>query len=793
MTQRPLRTVIILVLGLAGTVVLAQLLSRSYAVRSWLGWTLLTIYAWEAFLTVACAGFGFFVLTRVLRLRDLSHLEAFALGLPIGLVGFAEGMFAAGYLGAYGPTFAVVLPGAMSATWFLPGGAASRWMRTSFKLPTSFRLYPASFAAALFGALCLAVMYVELVSPDALNYDSTWYHLVVSQDYAREGRIVPFMASWTMNVAHLTSIVQTWCFILPGPWPVDHPVRWMLTLHTEFTIFLWTLVTVAAALNWSTGRRVSAGWAAFFLFPSIFVYDSNLGGSADHFLALFAAPLLLATGRAIRGLRPADCALVGILGAGATMTKLQSVYMLAPIALVLACRWIQLAAQRLLGRSEPPPWKSLVSGPLLAVAVLLVLASPQAIENWVWYHNPVYPFMPRVFVHSTPTMPDAAVLVENYYADWHWQAPTPLRQRIIEALELAVTFSFEPHYSFIGDRPYFGSLFTVLSPLLLFLPNAKRLWLAFVLAMGALFLWGFTYRVDRNLQTFLPMLVVVTGAIIARAWDLGTLGRVATIPLIALQVVWGGDLMFSGNDRFQAGVALLKSGYDGRAEQRFDGYRQGFRAVGKHLPVESLSVLHNAHLTLGMNRRILLDWIGFQGLIDYRAFRTPREMYDRFAELGVTHLIVIPGWHPADTKQEEVIFHTFVSFYAKRQADVGGFVIYEMPASPPPAQRPLEVLSIGLGGYSDGVYRIQDLGTVETLPPRFVRFARPEQPVREAAEIEQMLGGVDAALIASSYRLVGKASEVLNAKFRSVATFGSFSVYGRIAAAGAGDSRAIAQ
>jgi hypothetical protein len=434
----------------------------------------------------------------------------------------------------------------------------------------------------------------------------------------------------------------------------------------------------------------------------------------------------------------------------------------------------------------------LVGGPLLALALLVVLASPQAIENWVWFHNPVYPLMQRVFVHSAPTMPDAALMVENVISDYRWLAPAPLGRRITEALELAVSFSFEPHYSFIGNRPYFGSLFTVLSPILLFLPNAKRLWLGFALAMGALFMWGYTYRVDRNLQTFLPMLVVVTGTIIARAWDLGTLGRVATIPLIAMQVAWGGDLMFSGNDRLQAGVALLKSGLDGRAEQRFEGYRQGYRAVGKILPVDALAVLHNAHLTLGMNRRILLDWIGYQGLIDYRALRTPREVYDRFAELGVTHLIVIPGWHPADIKQEEVIFNTFISFYAKRQADVGGYVIYEMPAGPPPAQRPFQVLSIGMGGYADGVYRIQDLGTIEAMPPRFVRFAGPQQPIRAPAEIEQMLGGVDAALVSSAYHPDEKASEVLRSKFRSVATYGSFSVYGRVPG-GAGDGRAIAQ
>jgi len=383
MTPRPLRALAILLVGAVAAVVLVQILNQTYPLQSWLGFSLLAIYGWQLLLTIACAGFGRFVLLRVLRLPDLSGLETPALGLPVGLVGFAFAMFVGGYLALYGPWLAVILPVLMAATWFLTDSKSLRWMRPSLTLR------PTTLLVAAYGVLCLAVMYLELLSPDALNYDSTWCHLVVSQDYAREGRIVPFVANWTKNLPHMASIVQTWCFILPGPWPIDHPVRWMLALHTEFTIFLWTLVGVSAAIDWLCCRRVTAAWAAFFLFPGIFVHDNNLGGAADHFLALFAAPLLLAGARAGRAFDRGDCALLGILAAGATMTKLQSIYMLGPIAVLLACRWLQLAVRHLRAKPGGLDGKRLSLGPLIALACFAVIACPQAIENFVWFHNPL--------------------------------------------------------------------------------------------------------------------------------------------------------------------------------------------------------------------------------------------------------------------------------------------------------------------------------------------------------------------------------------------------------------------
>src|SRR6185503_6668625 len=115
-------------------------------------------------------------------------------------------------------------------------------------------------------------------------YDANFLHLVIPQDYAREGRIVSFPGGWVFNYPHLASVVNTWSYLVPG---LDLPaLRWMMCLHTEFTVLVWTLVGVAAATRWLAERDVRGAWAAFVLFPGIFVYDNNLGGSADHFAAL---------------------------------------------------------------------------------------------------------------------------------------------------------------------------------------------------------------------------------------------------------------------------------------------------------------------------------------------------------------------------------------------------------------------------------------------------------------------------------------------------------------------------
>jgi len=767
-----LRTLAVGSLGIAAAVGFAGMLDRVYPLKTWLFFDLLAIYGWQLLLTACCASFGHFVLTRVLGIRVFSGLETLAFSLPIGLVGFVLAMYMGGFLALYGPGFAVTMPLVLFAVG-LPAGVRAWSSRSG-----SAGLRGSNLAVAMAGTVCLAFMYLEVISPDALNYDATWSHVVIGQDYAREGRIVPFLASWVKNVPHLASMVYTWDFLVPGP-AIDSPLRWMMALHSEFVVFLWTLVGVSAATAWLAGEKVRAAWAAFFLFPGIFVYDHSLGGASDHVTALFAAPLFLATMRAARHFNRRLCCLVGILAAGGIATKLQAVYVIGPAGVFLAGRFAFLTIRRLRQDGAAPPVWHMVTGALLIAACAIVCAGPQFIENWIYFHNPVYPLAQRTFKESTPTMPGAAEMVDNLFADWHWRPPKELGARVLQAGRLAFSYSFDPHYSFIGQRPYFGSLFTLLLPLVPFLPRAGPLWAGVFVGLGSLFLWGFSYVVDRNLQTFLPILVAVTAATIARGWRMGWAARLGLASLIGMQIVWGADLIFSGNDRLQAGVALVKSGLDGYASDRFSGYRRAYRDLGAAMPHDGTAILHNSHLSLGINRRILLDWVGFQGLFDYRAMSTPRHAFDRFAALGVTHLITLPGSRTAASKQEEVIFDVFANEYASHVGTFGPFWLYEMPRTPPPEQRPFRVLALGIQGYADGIYPIERLGTCEEMPPALQKFGAPDARVTETSAVAAALDSVDSALINPSYHLNDDASNKLRQGFRPVASYASFALHSR--------------
>ena len=56
--------------------------------------------------------------------------------------------------------------------------------------------------------LALGLLYLGSFSPDAVGYDAAWYHLVIAQDYAREGRIVSYMGDWAKNLPQLGQLHQ---------------------------------------------------------------------------------------------------------------------------------------------------------------------------------------------------------------------------------------------------------------------------------------------------------------------------------------------------------------------------------------------------------------------------------------------------------------------------------------------------------------------------------------------------------------------------------------------------------
>ena len=773
MSNRQVAGAGVLVLCLGGTAVFAVTMNRVFPIQDWLAWTVAKIWGWVLLFSLSTFCFGRFAMLRILRLDLLPVLESAVFSAAIGTLGFTLAMYLAGALALYNQAVAIALPLVFLALGARDGIPLA--LRLGRSLGLRRGLLPGAISAL--GILCVGLIYLGLFSPDAINYDSSWYHLRIAQDYARWGRIAR-LTDYNAIFPHLASMLHTWGYLVPG---LDGAPRWMMALHMEFALFLWTLVGVAAGVQRLTGDfALKASWVSFFLFPIIFVYDSNIGGAADHVLAFFSVPVLLAMLQLRNGFSKGRCALLAIAFAGAALTKYQAIYLAVPVVPITISLWLRdwiRSAPGAQGASPGVSRRDLLWAPAILIGLSVALVSPHLLKNYLFYRNPVYPFLLQVFTSSTPTVPNATVLVNNIVVDPGFVPEGSLLVRLWKAVGLFFTFSFAPHYSFSKNVPAFGSLFTLLLPTLLLVPARRTIVLAVLVATGALLTWGTTYTVDRNLQTFMPILACVTGALLVKLWRLGWLARLGLVPLVALQIVWGADAPFYGSqDRMDSAFNLIRSTFDGRAKTRFDGYRSNFVSAGKALPHDAKVVLHSSHLSLGIDRDTLQDIAGFQGLISYHKVRSPRELFDYFRSLGITHMLRTQTLGES-SRQEQILYDLFLRRYGVTVGYFGGIPVTAMPEQPPPVEAPYRVLCLGLDGYADGLYPIDALNVNERLPQRLRKFPAPERPV-QGGNASELLRAADAAVV-RGFGGTGDAASLLATEFELISSPGDATVYAR--------------
>ena len=769
---RPLPRAIVSSVGIGlisvfGVALYARYVNPIYAIEDWLAWPLLTLVGYVVLGNLGWFAAGNWVVQGLLGLRDLPLLEHAVLSGAVGVLTFTEVMYVAGALGWFTPAFAVALPLAFIAL-------GSRELVAFYRRYSAGarRRPPASAAVLLLwavGGALTFLIYLGALSPDSVNYDATWCHLTVAQDYAREGRIVPFPGDYSKNVPQLASIVYTWGFLVPG---LKEPaLRWMMALHQEFALFLWTLAGVAAAVRaMVSGPRLGGAWAALYLFPIIFVYDHNLGAAADHVAASFALPGLLAAGRMLERVTWQRAMLLVLCVAGGMLTKYQTFYWALPLLLVVGGKLAWLSVQQLRGAGAQGSRQLLLIWLVLLVGLPLFV-SPHFLKNWIFYRDPVYPLAQELFPNVRPSVPNAVFLFNNVFTDQNWVPRGTVVEKIKRALELTLTFSFEPHYSFTKNFPVFGALFTLLLPALVFIRRRGPKVLGAFAGMAALFIWGLTFNVDRNLQVFMPILVATTAAILIEIWRLGWLCRVAVAPVVLFQVVWGADAFFySSQDRIRSALDLIGSGYAGSGKTRFDRYRASYVALGKALPLDATVLLHGSHISLGIDRRLILDWAGFQGLISYSQVRNTHELWHLYRGLGVTHLLYAPGERPAGSIQEEIVFQTLVHGLDRPVSSAGGYRMHRLPSQPPPVEPPYKVLTLGLYGYGSGVFVIDQLSTNEYVGPAKRRYAQPLAPAPSVAGALETLD-VDAVVVGAGASLNPAQNAFLRDRFSSVVQY----------------------
>lgn len=770
--------------GLIALAVALPFMNGAYPIRDWLFWRIAWLWLWSALYSAACVSAGYVLLTRALKRTALPTLETTVTSFALGVTAFTLVMYVAGAFALYKTWFAVLLPFAMIAAGAKPFAAFVRERRAA---AAAEPYAPAGFwvkLAWVAGVVCLFFVYVEALTPDAISFDANWYHLPPAQDYARAGKIVPFFSQYNRALPQLATFLFTWGWLIP--W-LNPSLRWMMALHLEFTCFIWTLAGIAALARWMLGDSRHRGtWAAFFFFPIIFVYDSNLGGCADHILAMFAPPALLAAARALPRFEWRSSALAGALFGASLLTKYQAVYLLGALGVVLTVVYVRAfvhIARRKEAESRGRAAKRLLAGAAALIGTFAVVVSPHFVKNFIFYRNPFYPFLQRV-IRSYPTTPKSALFMTYLFADGGgFEHKEPLAERVRQALRFALTAPFEPHYSFTHDVPALGALFVLLLPFALFIKDRKRVWLTIAIAYMAAVVWAWTYMADRYLQAIVPLFAAVVAAVLVRAWELSSISRVALVPLVALQIIWGGDTLFYSGDpgaasHLSSAMTMMRSGLDGRIRGRFE-YRINFVRLGRSLPNNALALLHAERINLGIDRDLIFDSPRTQAYVYYNKIKGPRALYDYYKHLGITHLIWSSSTWDDHSKQAEALFNDFIFNYAEGRKKFGGLNVAAMPKTRPPPDSEFLVLIVSTS-YENGLYPLQRLTKQELLPKeRQGKYPTPIEQLRDVKQAQPLIDRARVVILASADKTAKSIAAKLKNRFVKGIHYSGHDVYVR--------------
>lgn len=758
-----------------GTYTLAKTLEGSYPVKEWLVWDLLPIWGYTLLFNASCVAFGSFALRHLLGQRELPAIERLLQSMMLGLVSFVLGLYVLGFVGLFKPWASLGLVGVMLS--FGIADARALWMelrgwRRSVS-PRSETERVLGSLAIIGGAAALVFLYLEALNTSAINFDATWYHFPIAQDYARVGRIIPFPSENHRAFPHLTSLVHTWALLVPGLRFL--PQHWMLSLHLEFTIVVWRLVGAYAIARWLLGGRDVRGlWACFFLFPSVFVYDQAIGGSADHFLGFFAAPTLLAAGRALKTFDRRWCVLCGAALGGHMLVKYQAVYLFAGLTLATLASMAVLAARRLYcsltGHKADalPTYRALLVGASMLALTAALVSAPHFAKNAVFYHNPVYPFAKSVFKSTFPKPTPGYYVEKPKPGGGAFPPKYSGLQRQLWAAGKVFTYPLATANRKLTDhRPYMGALFSMLLPCVLFVPRRKRLLFTAGIITVAMMVWANSAANDRYLLSFYDLCIGSALALMVYVWDLGLLARLGLVPLVALQLFWGGDAMlFYGRKQLNAAIELIVDGYSGDYGSTRLAAKSLQQQITRATPQNAVILSRNYKGLLGLNRLVLSDIPANQDYIVYSHVRDPREFYDQLKARGVTHLLYPRGERRPGTWGNEILFAELFRRGSHTQR-FGKLQLTELSKTPPPASAPYLVLVAGLREYPEGIYKLEQLdidyrSSYETSPV-------PLRRVDRAQPAEAQLNDVQAVALCRGRLPKGWSRDVLK-DFESVET-----------------------
>ncbi|MEP6652155.1 MAG: hypothetical protein ABJA82_02290 [Myxococcales bacterium] len=710
-----------LIVALAAALVLMLgAVNFHYPIAAWLVWRYLWVGGLALFWAASCLSCGYWLCSK-LRLRWESRALEAVLAFPLGVLAFQGAIFLLGVVGALGVIVFLSLPLGFMALGARRLIEAGRILRAAARPPATF----AHFAVILFGLAGVGLLYFQILSPEAMHWDARWYHLPIGQQYALQGSVRGTPEGWWLDgYPHSGSLIYAWAFLLPKALLFD---RLELCLHLEFVIFLATIASIPVLVRQLAPEVEGRGaWAAIFLFPGVFLYDSNLAGAADHIAALWCIPITITLLRLWRRWEITEAILFGAFMGAGMASKYSAWAMLIFPGLLFWARAAGLVFERVTGRDRTS--RRLLPPFLVVIGMMLVISAQFWLRNWICYGDPMYPLL-HDHLSSKYWSPEASASFRVYKSFAF--PPAAGWQGVRDAVLTMFTFAFIPNDWPVFHRnvPVFGFLFTLSMFCLPVIRTSVRLWLTYLGVLVAMIFWYLTIHQDRYLQVWLPAMVACTIVTFAVVWRRGNLAvRGLVTALVAFQILWGGDVPFfpTHNQISDSPIRLVSNFLASGFLQKQNRLRlfgdEGL--VAERLPPDANLLIHETNMHVGFGVRAVNDQ--WQGRLSYAALGSPAAIYRELADMKVTHLVwesKMSGWNSLG---HDLAFLGFAFNHAVDPVAVGRFNVARFPSVAPqdPFNERVAVMACD-SPYANGIYNVSRMMVPDPGQP----WASPAAPL----------------------------------------------------------------
>lgn len=436
--------------------------------------------------------------------------------------------------------------------------------------------------------------------------DELIYHLPVPLQFVQHGRVFPSFDNSLGNVPFLIHMIYAIC----------------LMAKSDISAKLFSLMIVIATAVSLYGfcaryltRRV--GWVAMFgFFAAGMVVEV---GTTTRIDVSLAGMLFVSTYAMINYLTTER---IGWLGASA---------MLAGFSLSIkhtAGLWLILIGVMYLVETirQRQRWVRILRSGLLYSVIALAVASPWYIKNWIWFHNPIYPFVSGEVAEFGPSGLRYFNAADEQKLDVHFAAAKAEIPDIVSAQETALTRAvnsrlarhpwrlwefFTKPYTYLMFEPFqFPNYLFLFVPLILFVKQTKWITWLLILSLGFVFGVTLTSWIARYLLPAYPTLTIVVAYTLvnlsARLEPTFSLARrlpvyIVGIALITVVTICISSMRQLSSLSFVTGLISRHEFMDQIPEYRPIDF------INSQLPPDSQVITIGAQMTYGLNLPYLSD------------------------------------------------------------------------------------------------------------------------------------------------------------------------------------------